>query len=156
MVRPDGNDRIGWKATFHRPCCELMDMHRNLLPVALMLSFSSCSAGACQLPKEWMLASELTPPTVPSSTKVVFYAQETNAGQWSWWWGRRSTSNYQGLLTELAPLSEFDPRPLFLFTFAEGHTCKELNGLRVDIAKAARCSENGERCVEGTPDELPF
>lgn len=103
-----------------------------------------------------MLASEMTRPAVPSSTKVIFHAQETKAGQWPWHWGRPSTGTYQELLTELKPLSDLDPRPLFLFTFAEGHTCQERNMLRAGIAQAAGCSEVGESCIEGTPDKLPF
>ncbi len=129
---------------------------RTLLTSALMLSLSSCSAGACQLPEAWVFATDIALPAAPSSTKVLFYAQETKAGQWSWYWGRRSTGSYQELLTELAPLSKFDPRPMVIFTFAEGHTCQELNELRSGIAQAARCSETGEPCVEGAPDELPF
>jgi len=147
---------MGGKQTFHQPCYEPMDLLRHLLPAALILSLSSCSAAACQLPKKWKLASGVTPPTVQASTKVLFHAEETKAGQWSWYWWRRSTGTYQELLTELKPLAEFDPRPLFLFTFAEGHTCQELNGLRAGVAKAAGCSEKGEPCIEGTPDELPF
>jgi len=129
-----------------------MNMHRNPLSVALMLSLSSCVAGACQLPIEWKLASEMKPPTVPYSPKLVFHAHETKPGEWSW---RGSTVTYQGLLTELATLTELDPQPLFLFTFVEGHTCQELNGIRAGIAKATRCSADGVPCIEGTPAELP-
>ena len=136
----------------------LTAMHwtRSLPIASLFVSLASCSATDCQLPKEWKLASAMTSPTVPASTKVLFHAQETKAGHWLWYWGHRSTGTHEELLNELKLLSDFDPRPLFLFTFAEGHSCEELNALRAGIAQAARCSEVGEPCVDGTPDNLPF
>lgn len=147
---------MGGKWSYHRPCYEPMDMLRRLVPTALILGLTSCSAGACQLPSGWKLATAMEPPNVIVARKLELHSKETSPGQWSWRaWGRGETIiAYQKLLTELAAFNEFDPQPLFLFSFSEGHSCRELNDIRAGIAKAAKCSANAP-CIEGTPDELP-
>lgn len=142
---------MGGKRTLHRPCSGPMDMPRNLLAVALILSLASCSAGACQLPKEWKLVSDLKPPTVAYTPKDVIHAIETAPGRWSW---RGSTVTHQNLLTELRMLREFNPQPLLMFSFADGHSCEELDRLRAGITEATRCSAEDVPCLEGTPAQL--
>jgi hypothetical protein len=91
----------------------------------------------------------------------VFYAEETNAGTWSWRLTlhaeptpvRRSTGSLDGLLNEISLVSTFNPKPVFLANFSQVHDCDELSNLRSRIAKAANCSVDGRLCVEGTMAE---
>lgn len=126
---------------------------RSLPIAALLLGLPSCSPATCPLPSDWTLATDLESPNVVVSPKLIWLSKETRLGQWTW--PHSTGKDYQALLDELAKVSELAPQPLFLFTFAEGHSCQELTRLRAEIAKAAKCSANGMPCIEGTPDQLP-
>lgn len=116
-----------------------------------LVALSSCASPECSLPKEWRLASSLRPSPVPYTPKLVFYAQEMEHGQWRW---RDKRVTYDLLLRDVAVIMALNPQPLVLFNFADGHSCRELNRMREEIAKAAKCSEEGVPCLQGTMAEF--
>lgn len=119
---------------------------RQLCTAALLLSLSSCARSECRLPEAWLLATTLEPSRVHYVRKPIFSAQETEPGVWSWQLTisrtrpavHRSTGGYERLLNDVAFASALKPQPLFVFHFAEGQDCAQLNTAREGIAKDAR------------------
>lgn len=105
------------------------------------------------MPSGWVLASSLKPSPAPQSVPLVFHAKEVADGKWQ---RRGEVVSYEALLRELEIFGSLDPQPRFLFEFAGGHSCDELNKLRDDISKAAKCSSDGIPCFQGTMTEFPF
>ena len=115
---------------------------------ASVLNLPSCaSTKNCPISKGWRLATELQPSPVPYTPKLVFYARETGRGDWLW---RDKIVTYEELLRDVALVRSWNPQPLVLFSFAEGWSCEEGNRRREEIARAARCSNDGVPCLQGT------
>jgi hypothetical protein len=158
------NGRNGWKADIACGILLTMDALFRVAVIAACIMVSGFNSSTCRLPAEWVLARNvdkpLSPPGMPSP---LFYARETSRGRWSWQLSTapsmigsapRSSGSYNELLQVLARASSFNPTPLFLFNFAGGQTCAQLNAKRERIAEAAPCSKGGRHCVEGTPPDL--
>jgi hypothetical protein len=99
----------------------------------------------------------MEPMPMAGSHSPILYAKETERGHWQWmmYFNRTRQSqpangDYQELLSTLATTTELDPRPLLLFSFAEGHSCGELSNAREGIVQSAKCSEDGVPCIDGT------
>jgi hypothetical protein len=93
----------------------------------------------------------LQPSRVPYTPKLVFYAQETEQGRWLW---RGKSIAYDELLRDVSVIRSLNPQPLVLFSFAEGHSCGELDRMRREIASAAKCSDDSVPCLQGTMAEF--
>lgn len=135
-----------------------MVLLRHLLAYAFPLGLLGCLGGECPLPKQWVLATSLEPSTSLGVRKPIIYARETTPGVWMWRdeVGLRPDGAVplEELLRRLSAVEPLTPQPLFLFNFAERHSCAQLNATRSRIAKAVKCSSDGVPCIEGTPDDL--
>lgn len=129
-----------------------------------LMSVSACGSSGCRLPASWVPARTINEPLRPPGTpSPLFYARETSHGKWSWQLATipstigsapRFNGSYEKLLQDLGRVSAFSPTPLFLFNFADGQSCTELDAERERIAVVAGCSKDGRHCVQGTPAEL--
>lgn len=138
-----------WQAEAKKAGCE--NVGTNVRDPDQIQAGGREATGNCPLPNGWVLAITLKPSPVPYTPKPVFFAQEIRPGIWSW---QGSTVTYEQLLKQLATASELSPQPLFLFDFADGQTCQQLNADREGIAAAIGCSTDGVPCIEGIPDQL--
>lgn len=124
---------------------------RSLAALALFLTTTSCSTSHCRVPSTWVVVAKLPQRNVPPYTpRPVFYGEQVNRHLWSerFWRGPVSTVPYEQMLKDAAGLAGLNPRPTFLFNFADGQSCEELNETREAIAKAAACTPD-DPCREG-------
>jgi hypothetical protein len=136
----------------------------RIAAMGAVVSVSACGSSSCRLPGNWVLARTINKPLSPPGTpSPLFYAHEISHDRWSWQLetipsmigsAPSSSGSYGQLLQELTLARDFNPTPLFLFSFANGQTCSELNAERERIADAAPCSNDGRHCVQGNPAEL--
>lgn len=123
----------------------------SVLIFASLVASTGCETGSCPIPKDWKLATSLEPSPVPYTPRLLFFAQETKDGRWLW---RGQSVTYEALLRDLALVRSLNPKPSVLFKFADVRSCRDLNKVRGEIAKAAKCSEDFLPCLEGTIAEF--
>ena len=130
----------------------------HLVACASIFGLLGCSGGECPAPTEWVLAKSLGTSRTLAARKPVIFAQELTPGVWMW---HDETGiapdgkiTLDELSTRLSAAEPLYPQPLFLFSFAEGQNCDQLNAARSRIARAIKCSSDGVPCIEGTPADL--